>query len=196
VTLETWVSEQLGTAVKVVGRRPYPYRTSFAIEELDVALEDGSSVPLLLKHLDRRSLDEHTRSAKPEQLHDPKREIEAYRLLAREQLGAPRCYGAVLDGEHAWLLIEKVAGLELWQIGEVEVWEAVARWLRRLHDRFAGRPPSSPSLNRRLTFRAEARSWLMRSRSSQSTPSAATVWTSALLPAASPMCSSSVARRA
>jgi hypothetical protein len=148
VTLETWVSEQLGTAVKVVGRRPYPYRTSFAIEELDVALEDGSSVPLLLKHLDRRSLDEHTRSAKPEQLHDPKREIEAYRLLAREQLGAPRCYGAVLDGEHAWLLIEKVAGLELWQIGEVEVWEAVARWLRRLHDRFAGRPPSSPSLLR------------------------------------------------
>jgi hypothetical protein len=87
VNLEAWLSQQLGMAVSTVRRRPYAYRTSFAIEELEVELGDGSILPLLLKHLDRCSLDEETRAAKPELVHDPEREIEAYRLLAGEELG-------------------------------------------------------------------------------------------------------------
>jgi aminoglycoside phosphotransferase len=148
VNLEAWLTQQLETGIRAVRRQPYAYRTSFAIEELDVELEDGSTVALLLKQLDRSALAEHTRAAKPELVHDARREIEAYRVLADEGLGAPRCYGALVDSDGAWLLLERVAGLELWQVGELEVWEAVARWLRRLHDRFAGRPPGSSKLLR------------------------------------------------
>jgi hypothetical protein len=148
VNLELWLSQQLGTEVETVSRRPYPYRTSFALEELEIVLGDGRRAQLLLKRLDRISLDEPTRAAKPVVVHDPKREIEAYELLAGKELGAPRCYGAILEEERVWLLLEKVDGLELWQVGELEVWQAVARWARRLHDRFAGGPRGSQSLLR------------------------------------------------
>jgi aminoglycoside phosphotransferase (APT) family kinase protein len=143
VNLEAWLSQQLGTEVESVSRRPYPYRTSFEIDELQVALGDGTTAALLLK-----SLDDDGRAAKPEVVRDPRREVEAYRILGQEELGAPRCFGAFVDGERAWLLVEKVPGIELWQAGEVETWQAVARWLRLLHDRFEGRPPASPSLLR------------------------------------------------
>jgi aminoglycoside phosphotransferase len=143
VNLEAWLSEQLGSPVESVARRPYPYRTSFEIEELEVSFGDGTTAVLLLK-----SLDEDGPAAKPEVIRDPRREVEAYRVLEGEDMGAPRCFGALVDGERAWLLVEKVPGIELWQAGEVETWQAVARWLRLLHDRFEGRPPASPSLLR------------------------------------------------
>jgi aminoglycoside phosphotransferase len=146
--LETALAEQLGAGVRKLDRRPYPYRTSFPIEELGVVLEDGSAVELLFKDLDRRSLDDAGRAAKPEVLHDPRREIEAYRLLDGEALGTPHFYGAVADGDRFWLFVEKVDGVELWQVGEVEVWQEVARWLARLHARFARRPPTAAPLLR------------------------------------------------
>ena len=37
------------------------------------------------------------------------------------------------------LLLERVEGLALWQIGELEVWRDVARWLARMHARLADR---------------------------------------------------------
>jgi aminoglycoside phosphotransferase (APT) family kinase protein len=148
VNLELWLSQQLGTEVKTLSRRPFPYRTSFALEELEVTLGDGGRTQLLLKRLDRMSLDEATRAAKPEVVHDPKREIEAYGLLGAEGLGVPRCYGAILEEERVWLVLEKVNGVELWQVGDLEVWQAVARWARRLHDRFPGGPLGGESLLR------------------------------------------------
>ena len=146
--LETALAERLGAGIETIRRRPYPYRTSFPLEELELSLADGRVVALLLKRLDRGSLDDHARAVKPALVHDPRREIEAYRLLADEDLGAPRCYGAIIDGDCAWLLVEKVPGIELWQAGEVETWQAVARWLRQLHERFEDRPPGSVALLR------------------------------------------------
>jgi aminoglycoside phosphotransferase (APT) family kinase protein len=72
--------------------------------------------------------------AKPPFLHDPAREATVYRLLADAGLGTPE----LRDTGDGWLLLERVEGVPLWQIGELGPWEEAARWLRRLHDRFRG----------------------------------------------------------
>jgi phosphotransferase family enzyme len=120
-----------------LARRPYAYRTSFPLEELDVRFAGGRRLSLISKDLDRSALDEPAREAKPEFLHDPLREIVVYRdVLASMALGTARYYGSLVEPERRrfLLFIEKVAGVELWQIGEIEVWEKVARWLATFHD--------------------------------------------------------------
>jgi aminoglycoside phosphotransferase (APT) family kinase protein len=121
--------------------RPSAFRTSFAIEEIDVCLEDGTPVPILLKDVGPQALLEGARRVKPAFLHDPQREIEVYRsLLAPHRLGTALCYGAVADGATGrfWLFLERVAGQELYQVGELSTWQSVARWLAVLHCRFVG----------------------------------------------------------
>ncbi|HEY9232764.1 MAG TPA: aminoglycoside phosphotransferase family protein, partial [Blastocatellia bacterium] len=51
---------------------------------------------------------------------------------------APAFYGAGVDPQRQryWLFIEKVPGVELYQVGEFAMWEEAARWLARLHSRF------------------------------------------------------------
>jgi hypothetical protein len=123
-------------------RRPYRYRTSFPLEEVDVVLADGGRRTLLRKDLRREALDPEARLAKPAFLHDARREIEAYGLLAGTSLGAPEVY----DHGEDWLLLEKVAGIELWQADTLEPWCEAARWLARLHATFEGSPPRSQHL--------------------------------------------------
>jgi aminoglycoside phosphotransferase (APT) family kinase protein len=124
-----------------IERRPSPYRTSFDLEELDVHLDGGRILRLVLKDLSRQSLLEHAGRAKPHFLHDPLREIDVYqRLLSpRPHLGAPAFHGAVVDAslDRYWLLLERVAGVELYQVGDFETWKAVARWLAGLHGELA-----------------------------------------------------------
>ncbi len=120
-------------------RRPCPYQTSFTLEELDVELEGGETLELVFKDLARDALSEEARDAKPAFLHDPEREIEAYsRVLSNAGLGTPRFYGAAVEPRLSryWLFIERVEGVPLWQIGELERWRHVARWLARMHERF------------------------------------------------------------
>ena len=136
------LEDMLGGAVARLERRPCAYRTSYELDELDVELEDGTALRLMLKSLSRGALDQAARRAKPEFLHDPLREIEVYRtLLASSDLGTPRFHGAVVapERDRYWLLIENVAGEVLWQVGELEVWQEAARWLAVLHHRWAGR---------------------------------------------------------
>lgn len=96
-------------------RRPYPYATSHPLEEVD-----GRS---LLKDL-REPV-----ASKPGFLHDPAREIQTYEhILVPAGIG-PRLHAA----DDGLLLIEKVEGTELWQIGELETWCRVARWLAGMH---------------------------------------------------------------
>jgi Ser/Thr protein kinase RdoA (MazF antagonist) len=116
-------------------RRPSAYRTSFPLEELDLTLEDGSELRLLFKDLAWASLEESARLAKPEFLHDPRREPAVYAsLLAPHGLG-PRYYGATIApaAERYWLFVEWVEGRELYQVGELELWQATARWLGEMH---------------------------------------------------------------
>jgi aminoglycoside phosphotransferase (APT) family kinase protein len=130
------------TVIKVLGRRSYPYTTSHPLEELEVSLSDGTQRLLLRKDLRPDALDARARRAKPAVLDDPGREIEAYRLLAPHALGTPSIFAYGDD----WLLLEKVEGTELWQVGDLEQWKTVARWLRRFHSLFAASPPASQRL--------------------------------------------------
>jgi hypothetical protein len=129
------LGEALG--VEIDARRPFEYRSSAPLTELDVG---GQTV--LLKDLARESLVGQAREAKLPFLHDPRREIEVYRsLLAGAGLGTPELHASVVDPRRRrfWLAIEKVAGVPLYQV-ELERWDEAARWLACLHDRFAGLP--------------------------------------------------------
>jgi len=134
-------------AVRLIDRRPSEYRTSSALEELDIEVDDGEKLALIFKDLSERALTPAARAAKPGFLRDPLREIEVYReLLAPAQLGTPAFYGAETDRARGryWLFVERVAGLELYQVEERSTWEHVARWLARTHARLepcAGRAP-------------------------------------------------------
>lgn len=117
-------------------RQPSRYETSFPLEELHLTFEGGSRLKLGFKQLGWSTLGKEARLAKPDFLHDPRREPAVYSsLLAGSDLGAPRHYGSVEEPEHDryWIFIEWVDGRELYQVGERALWETAARWLARAH---------------------------------------------------------------
>jgi hypothetical protein len=125
--------------IALLERRPYAYRSSFALEEIEVTLEDGTRLTALFKDLSPRSLLEEARRFRPAFLYDPLREINTYRLIcAGGGMGTATFYGAVVDRalDRYWLFLEKVPGRELYQIGETELWQEAARWLARWHHRY------------------------------------------------------------
>jgi Ser/Thr protein kinase RdoA (MazF antagonist) len=145
-------------------RSPCVFTSSFALEELQLQLDDGTGLDLMFKDLGSSGLSERAREAKPDFLSDPQREIEAYRsILARADLGTATFYGADVDPaqDRYWLFIENVRGIALWQIGELEIWEAVARWAAELHNRFAGQ--DVPGVEHLVRYDADLyRLWLRR----------------------------------
>jgi len=123
-------------------RQPSQFRTSFAIDEFEIGLDEGTVLRMLRKDLSRAGLHESALRAKPAFLHDPLREIEVYRhVLADVGLGTAHCYAAVVDPprERYWLFLEHVPGVELYQVGDLSTWRDVARWLAAMHCRFVGR---------------------------------------------------------
>ena len=151
-----------------VRRRASLQRTSFAIEELDVYLDDGSKLELICKDLSRRALSDCAAKAKPAFLYDPLREIETYRsILSRLDLGTPTLYGAIVHGPENvyWLFLERAAGTELYKLGEMETWHEVARWLASLHSSVAALPDlrDRPALYHLLDYNEEYfRLWMRR----------------------------------
>ena len=122
--------------IVAVSRSPSVYRTSAAIEDLHLALDDGSTLDLVFKDAGESALSEVARRAKPAALRDPLREIRVYQtILQRLDLGTAACYGAVVDRDRArfWLFLERVVGVELYQVGELDRWKDAARWLARMH---------------------------------------------------------------
>jgi hypothetical protein len=116
------------------------YSSSFPLEELDVRLEDGTVLELMLKDVGWQALLEEARRAKPPFLYDPLREIETYRtVLAPDRLGTAVCYGAVVDEDRGryWLFLERVPGLRLAHVGEFVTWMQVAQYLAVMHNSFA-----------------------------------------------------------
>lgn len=136
--LEPLLRARLGglRSIATLERRRSAYRTSFALDELDVVLDDGTRLELVLKQLGPDALSEAARHAKPAFLRDPLREIEVYELvLGAEGAWAPACYGAVVDPGcgRLWLFLERVSGAELYQVGELDTWCETARWLASMH---------------------------------------------------------------
>ena len=152
--------EEIFGPIHELVHRPYAYRTSFPLEEVRLLLDDGREMSVIVKSLARDGLDEHARLAKPEFLHDPMRELVVYtEILAGPDLGTARCYGSVAppEADRYLLFLEKVDGVELWQIGELEAWEEAARWAARLH---AEKEPASSHL---IRYDADfLRSWIDR----------------------------------
>jgi len=96
--LETTLSHYFDAPRRVTGleRRLCPYSSSFVIEELDVTLDDGTRLAMILKDVSPSALTDQTRWVKPAFLYHAEREIEVYRsLLAPAQLGTATYYGAV-----------------------------------------------------------------------------------------------------
>ena len=155
-SLESAVAQVFGEAGPVaIAYRPYPFRTSFPIVEVEVRFGDGTLTRVLAKNVSRAGLDPTTVRVKPEVVYDARREIDVYeRILAGSELGTPAYHGSA----GSWLLLEHVAGVELWQVGEIELWEEAARWLARMHERLGA--AHSPHL---LSYDAAyLRGWLRR----------------------------------
>ncbi len=142
--LEESLSRRSGRQRRVAGLERWSsiYSTSFAIEELMVHLEDGTSLRLLFKDLSRQAMLESARRVKPTFLYDPLREIETYRsILGPGRFDTAICYGAIVEPrtERYGLFLEKVPGLELYQVGDLATWQRVAGWMALMHSRFARR---------------------------------------------------------
>lgn len=151
--VETATRHHLGNpaAISAVERRRSPYSTSFAIDDVVVTLADGTGVQFVLKHLSPSTMLGPALGVKPDFVFDPRREAEVYlRVLSGAGLGTATCHAVLDDGsaDGRWLLLEKVAGVELYQVGALGVWLDVSRWLARMHQRFAGRTPVSSVLLR------------------------------------------------
>ena len=128
-----------GTAVAAVERRPWIYASTFALDEVTVSLADGERMSMLVKDLGRWAALHERAPERPDAYADPRRELDVYAsVLAPLALDTPLCY-AVVDapGSHS-LFLEKVEGVELYQVGEIERWEAAAGWLARFHGSAAG----------------------------------------------------------
>jgi hypothetical protein len=123
--------------VRLRHRRRYEYATSAVLEELSVSIAGAERV-LILKHLSWDGLFGDAVTSKQRWLHDPRRELGAYELLAGEGV-TPEFYGGSVDPHGAWVLMDKAGGVELWQIGEFATWMAVAGWLAAFHERFRDR---------------------------------------------------------
>jgi hypothetical protein len=169
-TLERVATGHLRARGRIVGllRRPFPYRSSFALEEIELTFEDGTTLDVVFKNLSPEGLLPEGRRAKPDFLYDPLREIETYRRILTGIPGTPICYGAVIDPPTArwWLFIERVKGVPLTDVGEGRAWREAARWLARMHGRFLGHAdrPAHPVLLLRYD-EVFYRCWLERSRS-------------------------------
>ena len=144
--------------------------SSYSIEHLDVLCNDGRVLPILFKDLSPGEVSVRTQQAKPDFLYDPLREIDVYRRILStppgEALGVPTLYAATVDGERQqyWLFLERVRGVALNEIGDLEVWYRAAAWLARLHAQFAGSSEGMVSDGHRLLLhsRDAHRRWIER----------------------------------
>jgi hypothetical protein len=134
MTLEQCLAEQIvapGPIIELT-RTPSPYHSSFAIENLKVILGDSKELDIIFKNVGKDGLLREAIQVKPEFIYDPSREIRVYNsVLADAGLDTALCYGSVADTARGryWLFLEMVRGVELYQVGDLSVWERAAAWL-------------------------------------------------------------------
>jgi thiamine kinase-like enzyme len=155
VCLEEILSRHFGEPLKIAGlaRKPWEYRSSFGLELLAVDLGGRGQLALMFKDLGWHALTSEARRAKQRSLYDPLREIRFYENVLRSYPAfGPLFYGSVVDPrqDRYWLFIEHLCGRELYQIGELNVWQAVARWLAEMHLSFQPLAGSSTALQPHL----------------------------------------------
>lgn len=109
---------------------PSPYASSHFLVDVAVATH-GQLLHLVMKDL--RSPTLAAEAARPTIPSANGREADVYRTALANVEGPPHFYGALRDGPHHWLLLERVRGRELTKVGDRRTWGLAARWLGTLH---------------------------------------------------------------
>lgn len=133
------LGDLLGSPVDAVRVTRSAYSTSAPIDDLDVTFTDGAHLSLVRKDLAWSALLPSARSVKPQFLHDPAREISAYRdVLPTASPGPATSFGSIdePDDGRQWLFLERLTGVRLCEIGDLEPWRATARWIAEFHRGF------------------------------------------------------------
>lgn len=130
--------------------RPCLYTTTYRIEEIEACRPGEPTERFVVKHLGREAMNENGRRAKLESMDSTGRELAVYRdLLAGAGLATPILVGGWDDGRSGALVLERVEGDPLTDVGDFGVWEAAARWLAQMHLTFvdgpAGTRPKTPT---------------------------------------------------
>ena len=118
-------------------RRPSPYQTSFPLEEWDVEFDDGTSAELVFKRNPLEQAHPITRRLKAAD-HDASREADAYELLDAHELAAPKLHARGDD----WILIERIRGARLTDLGDVDAWRRTAAEIQAVHRTLRGVRPA------------------------------------------------------
>ena len=162
-SLERLLAELLSKEVESVTVVRSRYSTSFPIDDVTVHLCDGSRLDLVRKDLSWASLLPPAHRGKPAFLYDPRREMRLYmEVLSAAPPGTARCHG-VLDDPGAgtrWLFLERLEGVELYQVGDLARWQAAAAWAAHLHVRFEGQVGAL--LQAGIPLLVHDRDWLQR----------------------------------
>ncbi len=171
--LEQTLTAYYGEPVKIanLARRPWEYRSSFALESLRVSLGSRGELAIMFKDLSWNALTPEARQAKRYASYNPLREIAVYEQALRSRPGySPPYYGAVVQPERDryWLFIEQVKGVELYQIGDFDVWKHVARWLAEMHTNLQAAVQLQAELRARLVMHDAAAQELWFERACQS----------------------------
>jgi hypothetical protein len=117
-----------------IDRRPSAYRSSCAVDDIDVRCDDGSTVAIVAKAVDWNAMCPEARRARPLHLWDEHRERAVYEsVLSMSQVTSPRYFGSyVSQSGIRYLLLERISGVPLWQCGDFDAWREAARWLARM----------------------------------------------------------------
>jgi hypothetical protein len=126
-----------GRRITRIERVPSAGRSSFFVDDVDVSLDDGTTLELVAKAADRNSMSPEGRAAKPFFLWNAERERACYEtVLSPAGIETARYVGSCASIAGArYLLLERVHGVPLWQRGDLLAWREAARWLARLHVR-------------------------------------------------------------
>jgi hypothetical protein len=166
--LECCLTDFYGTRQQIdrFERQISDYRSSFCLEELTAQLDNGTNLSVMFKDLGFDSLLESGRRAKPEFLYEPEREIFVYRkVLSGSDFSTAVCYGNLVEREtrRYWLFLEKVSGVELYQVGDLDKWKCAAMWLAEFHGHFANKTERLSAEPRLLKYDERLyREWMKR----------------------------------
>jgi aminoglycoside phosphotransferase (APT) family kinase protein len=124
------IEAALGARIRSLDSWPHPYSTSHSLIAIDVELEDGQMLKAVVKQMCKR------RTIGPAFVHRSDRELETYRTLLSDSLvQAPRLLGAT----KSHLVLERVAGIPMWESDYAGAAGAAAAATRTLHDELADR---------------------------------------------------------
>lgn len=161
--MTAWTLESLLGPIASTRVQPSPYASSHPLELVTVRLAGGGERQLVLK--DSTRLLPAARNAKPSFARDQGRELHVYRSVLA---GAGEAVPELLGVAGGLLVLQRVEGVPLVEIGELACWEDAARTIASLHRRLATHPGIGLPHHDRCYFTR----WLERARAFHGEPPA------------------------